>query len=254
MPSPAVTRLEAVLRTRNLDRTLTWSLQRRDRQMSPDAASTAVHAFDAQLRGGFPRGEVSEVVGAPTSGRTTVARHALAAATLRGEFVAIVDALDRLEVSSMVATGLDLDRFLWIRGHVTTHRGPSRDANRRALEHAIKAVTLVLQAGICGLVVLDLADAPSHVVRTLPPATWLRLHRMIEGSRTACLLVGAAPLWRSPRGISVEMAADPWTGSVEAQTPSHTRLFTGLTLRTRVIRSHLAAHEPLCVPVSATCA
>lgn len=254
MPSPAVAHLEAALRARNLDRTLTSSLHRRDRSTPVELAPTQVPAFDLPLHGGWPRGEVSEIVGAVTSGRTTVVRHTLAAATIRGECVALVDALDRLEVPSLVATGLDLDRFLWIRGQVQPHRSPSADANRCALGRALKAVTLVLQAGLYGLVVLDLAEAPPRLVRALPPATWVRLHRMIAGSRTACLLVHATPLWRSPRGLTVEMTAAPWTGGGDPTTPSHARLFTGLTLRPRLIRSPLPAHAPLCLPVSATCA
>jgi len=42
----------------------------------------------------------------------------LAAATARGELVALVDALDMLDVASAEAAGVQLDRLLWVRGHV----------------------------------------------------------------------------------------------------------------------------------------
>ena len=42
----------------------------------------------------------------------------LAAATARGELVALVDALDMFDVESAAAAGVDLDRLLWIRGQV----------------------------------------------------------------------------------------------------------------------------------------
>ena len=46
---------------------------------------------------------------------------------------------------------IDLDRLLWIRGHVVINPGLCRDLNQRALEQAIKALTLVLQAGNFGM-------------------------------------------------------------------------------------------------------
>ena len=66
----------------------------------------------------------------------------LAAATGRGELVAVVDALDAFDVESAAAAGVDLDRLLWIRGHVVPNPGMCRDLNQRAMEQAIKALTL----------------------------------------------------------------------------------------------------------------
>src|SRR5882672_5440951 len=202
----ALAHLEAALRAKNLDRTLTSSRSQEpcdESMLSP----IGLPSFDTYLRGGLPRGQVSEIVGPLTSGRTTLVLKALAAATMRGELVALIDGLDRLDVSSAAGAGIDLERLLWIRGHVASHPGPSRDANRRALEQAVKALTLVLQAGTCQLVVFDIADVPSAAVPSLPFTTWLRLHRMIEGSQTACLLVSPAPMWRSPAGVTIHMAA-----------------------------------------------
>ena len=108
----------------------------------------------------------------------------LAAATARGELVALVDALDMLDVESAAAAGVDLDRLLWIRGHVVPNPGLCRDLNQRALEQAIRALTLVLQAGNFGLVAFDVAEAPPTRSRRLPFTTWLRLQRMVEGSQT----------------------------------------------------------------------
>src|SRR5579864_2263444 len=78
-----------------------------------------------------------------------------------------------------------------------------RDMNQRALEQAIRAFTLVLQAGNFGLVVFDAAEAPIDALRRLPFTTWLRLQRMVEGSQTACLLVGSEPMARSAAGLTV---------------------------------------------------
>ena len=129
----ALAHLEAALRARNLDRTLTSSRLHEPRDES-SLLPIGLPSLDAYLRGGLPRGQVSEIVGPLTSGRTTLVLKALAAATRRGELVALIDALDRLDVSSAAAAGIDLERVLWIRGAVASHPGPSRDANQRALE------------------------------------------------------------------------------------------------------------------------
>ena len=130
-----------------------------------------------------------------------------AAATGRGELVALVDALDMFDVESAAAAGVDLDRLLWIRGHVVSNPGLCRDINQRALEQAIRAFTLVLQAGNFGLVIFDAAEAPAEAIRRLPFTTWLRLQRMVEGSQTMCLLVGGEPMARSSAGLTFRVGA-----------------------------------------------
>jgi len=169
-------------------------------------ARTGVAELDARLGGGFPRGQLSEVVGARSTGRSSVMLQMLAAATARHEIVALVDVLDMLDVASAEAAGIDLGRLLWIRGQAVIHAGLCRDVNQRALDHAIKALTLVLQAGNFGLVVFDAADAPPHTLERLPFTTWRRLQRMIEGSQTACVLVGDAPIARSAGGVTVRLS------------------------------------------------
>jgi len=200
MPLPRAD-LESLLRARQLDRTLTTTLP----PVEYDAAACGVTALDVHLGGGFPRGQVSELVGPRSSGRTSLLHQMLAAATARGELVALVDALDMFDVESASAAGIDLDRLLWIRGHVVTNPGMCRDMNQRALEQALRAFTLVLQAGNFGLVAFDVAEAPSHAIRRLPFTTWLRLQRMVEGSQTICLLVGSEPMARSSAGLTVRV-------------------------------------------------
>jgi hypothetical protein len=183
--------LESLLRTRRLDRTLTTALDAPAPHDPATIAATGVTRLDAHLHGGFPRGQLSEVVGPRSSGRASLAHRLMAAATGRGELVALVDALDMFDVESAHAAGVDLRRVLWIRGLVVTNPGLCRDLNQRAIEQAIRACALVLQAGNFGLVVFDAAEAPLDVLRRLPFTTWLRLQRMVEGTQTACVLVGA---------------------------------------------------------------
>ena len=195
--------LESLLRVRHLDRTLTTTLAPADPEHA--VGPTGVPALDDRLGGGFPRGQLSELVGPRSSGRTSFFVQMLAASPARGELVALVDALDMFDVESAASAGVDLDRLLWIRGHLVTSPGFCHDANQRALEQALRALALVLQAGHFGLVALDVADAPAAALRRLPFATWLRLQRMIEGSQTMCVLVGREPMARSPAGLTVQL-------------------------------------------------
>ena len=199
--------LESLLRTRQLDRTLTTALpppvDSRDEYV---IAPTGITALDARLGGGFPRGQLSELVGPRSSGRTSVVLQMIAAATSRGELVALVDVLDMLDVESAASAGIALPQLLWVRGHVVVNAGMCRDLNQRALEQAIRALTLVLQAGNFGLVVFDAAEAPAEAVRRLPFTTWMRLQRMVEGSQTACVLVGGEPMARSSAGLTLRLA------------------------------------------------
>jgi recombination protein RecA len=79
-----------------------------------------VPIVDSCLQGGLPRGEMSELSGPCSSGRTTLLLQLIAAATQRGEIAAFIDTCDRLDVASAVAAGVDLDRLLWVRGEART--------------------------------------------------------------------------------------------------------------------------------------
>jgi recombination protein RecA len=81
---------------------------------APEMVSSGIAAIDA-LAGGLPRGCLTEIFGPASSGRTTLLLAALAVATRRGEFCAIVDASDALDPNSVAAAGVDLDRLLWVR-------------------------------------------------------------------------------------------------------------------------------------------
>jgi len=252
MAMPARVHLESLLRVKKLDRTLTSALPPLDPHDEFAVAASGLTALDARLGGGFPRGQLSELVGPRSSGRTSVLLRLVAEATARGELVALVDALDRFDVTSAAATGVDLDRLLWIRGHVVSNPGLCRDLNQRALEQAVKALTLVLQAGNFGLVAFDIADAPPEAIRRLPFTTWLRLQRMIEGSQTLGVLVGSEPMARSSAGLTVKLGMRDSGSGIRFRG----RLFDGLDIDARVIRARARWQEQddVRVPFSTACA
>ncbi len=256
MPTAALARadLEQLLRARRLDRTLTSALPPVDPHDTYAIAPTGIAALDARLGGGFPRGQLSELVGARSSGRTSVLLRVLADATARGELVALVDALDRLDVASADGAGVDLTRLLWVRGHVVANPGLCRDLNQRALEQAVKALTLVLQAGNFGVVALDVADAPADAVRRLPFTTWLRLQRMVEGSQTVAVLVGSEPLARSSAGLTLQLGTKD-EGAGRRRVRFDDRLLDGIDTEVRVVRARARWQEQgdVRVPVSISC-
>lgn len=233
--------LVSALRARRLDRTLTTALPTADPRDEQAVGSTGLAVVDARLGGGLPRGQLSEIVGPRSSGRTSLLLQTMASATQRGELVALVDALDMLDVASAEAAGVDLSRLLWVRGHVVTSPGLCRDLNGRALEQAVKALGLVLQAGNFGLVVFDVGDAPPDSLRRLPFTTWLRLQRMVEGSQTIGVLAGDAPMSRSSAGLTLKMQPVGQEPGGSARFTGH--LFAGLCVETRVSRARMQASD-----------
>ena len=271
MAHPAVAVLESALRARKLDRTLTTTLPSWEWTDPASLLPMDVPLVDACLRGGLPRGQLSEFSGPGSCGRMTLLLQLMSAATQRGEIVALIDTCDRLDVASAAAAGVDLDRVLWIRGSgsgirdsgfgirdsgfgirpSTVAQGvPSivegRDSGFEtrdqrpgtgdwglgtAVDRALKALNLVLQAGGFSLVAIDLADVPPVRLRQIPFTTWPRVQRVIEGSDTACVLLTPEPLARSAGGLTLSLAGrSAWAGVSD-----RSRLLQGVDLRVRVV-------------------
>ena len=236
--------VEALLRERKLDRTLTSTLPER---LGEDAvAPLDCDALDRALSGGVPRGHVSEVVGPSSSGRTSVAWAALAAATRRGESVALIDTFDRFDPPTAHACGIDLSKLLWVRGQAISKTSVAIDPAwlpgvravnggtfiERVIDRAIKSLNLVVQSGVCTLVAIDLIDVPATALRRLPASTWFRVERAIEGSDTAVLILAASLVARSSGGRSIALGVDKrvlWKGDHD-----RTRRVAGVRSRTLI--------------------
>lgn len=218
MAASARAHLESLLAARKLDVTLDGVVP--FRPDAPEPVSSGLAWLDARLGGGWPRGEVSEVAGPRSSGRSWVAAHALARVTQQGELAALVDATDSCDPASLGRLPVHWPHLLWVRGQVPV--GVARTSAARArldqeLDRILKAAALVLSAGGFGVVVIDLSDVPAPVLRRLPFTTWLRLARLVEGRDTACLVLAPEPITRSARGASVRLeagsAAGEWAGA-----------------------------------------
>ena len=266
MANQALAVLESALRARKLDRTLTTALPPLERRDESALIPTSIAALDACLHGGLPRGQLSEIVGPRSSGRTTLLLQMMAAATRRGEIAAVVDTFDRFDAASAGAAGIDPDRLLWIRGQTICEHGPrshagteagilknrlrgsvaptfARDASagkpwpgeasfeQTVVDRALKALNLVLQAGGFAYVAIDLADVSRSALTRIPFTTWLRVQRIIEGSDTACVLVAPQPLARSAGGLTLSLTACArWAGEAD-----RSRHVIGADLTVRVV-------------------
>ncbi|MGP0018339.1 MAG: hypothetical protein ACLPHP_07210 [Candidatus Sulfotelmatobacter sp.] len=244
---------------------------------APEMVSSGVPAIDA-LTGGLPRGCLTELCGPASSGRTTMLLAALAAATRRGEFCAVVDASDALDPQSAAAAGVDLERLLWVRcgedlsgkensprRHASTppragsdtekngnqwvgvfaqatfdfDRTNSRQSEHR-LEQVLRATDLLLESGGFGLIALDLGDLPPQAARHIPLTTWFRFRRAVEYTPTILLAVEQRPIAGSCSSLLLQLGpADGSAADPENTEPAHAQLLTGLNINADLIRSRL---------------
>lgn len=162
---------------------------------------SGIQSLDSVL-GGIPRGCVTDISGPASSGRTTIL-HALMAQSARSEeFCALADASDAFDPSSAAASGMALDRLLWIRCGGNA-------------EHALKATDLLLQAGGFGLVVMDLGDIAPQTARRISLASWYRLRRAVENTPTALVVIEQAPYARPCAMLALECSRTGirWSGA-----------------------------------------
>lgn len=78
-----------------------------------DVIPTGSIALDIALGvGGYPKGRIVEIYGPESSGKTTLALHAIAQAQIKGGFVAFIDAEHALDAQYAKKLGVDIDNLL----------------------------------------------------------------------------------------------------------------------------------------------
>jgi hypothetical protein len=142
--------------------------------------SLEIPALSRLLINGLARGTLVDASGARSSGKTSLCVHILAQATKAGEVCAVVDLHNSFHPDSAAASGVQLDRVLWVR----CKRNP---------EHTMRSTDLLLHAGGFGVVLLDLGEAEARVLNQIPISYWYRFQRAIQNTPTILLICAAAP-------------------------------------------------------------
>jgi len=147
-------------------------------------ASTGIDALDALLpRGGLPRGQVVEWVGARSSGKTALLCAALARIRAGGESVALIDVGRTLYAPAWLALAGPPGRF-WV-------------VRPRTPGEAAWCADLLLRCGAFGAVVLELGPgtpAAGGSGGTLRRSAAVRLGRLAEEAGALFVALGEVPL------------------------------------------------------------
>jgi hypothetical protein len=161
---------------------------------APELVPSGVPEVDLAT-GGLPRGCLTEIFGAASSGRTSLLAAILAAAVARDEVCALVDAEDAFDPASAAAAGVRLDRLLWVRC-------------RHNAEHALQAADLLVQGGGFGLVAMDFGDTPPAAARRISLTSWFRLRRAVEHTPTVLLAVALQSNAKTCASLMLECARE----------------------------------------------
>jgi len=166
-------------------------------------------------------GEITEIVGRLSSGRTSLLVAALARATRGGAAVALVDVDDAFDAVGAARAGVALDRLLWVRC------GRRRDV-------ALRAADLLVRCPGFAIVGLDLGE----LVPRLPLTAGFRLRFAVRRSGVALVVLSSRRIAGAGAALAVETVQTgvDWTGP----TPAATRL-ARMRSRMQVVRARIAA-------------
>jgi recombination protein RecA len=83
-----------------------------DHKINIETFSSGSLGLDIALGGGIPKGRIIEIFGPESSGKTTLALHAVAEVQKHGGTAAFVDAENALDPAYAARIGVDIDKFL----------------------------------------------------------------------------------------------------------------------------------------------
>lgn len=165
-------------------------------------------------------GEITEIVGRLSSGRTSLLIAALRRATRAGGAAALVDVDEAFDAVGARRAGVDLARLLWV-----------RCGRRRDL--ALRAVDLLARCPGFAIVGLDLGELAPR----LPLTAAFRLRLTVRRSRVALLVLSSRRIAGASAALAVETVQSgvDWAGPAR----SATRLAC-LRSRVSVVRARTA--------------
>ena len=196
---------------------------------------TGIAEIDKRLHG-LPRGAITEIHGAASSGRTSLLLSALTFATSHDETCALVDCSDTFDVSSAAKAGVNFDRLLWIRCG-------------DKLERAFKAVDLLLHGGGFGFIALNLCDVPAKTTRRIILTWWFRFRRAIENTPTALIVITPIACVRSCAAVVLELKneASVWPDTLSPVSENRNGKLTERDFRTSPHLSLVETESPFVI-------
>jgi hypothetical protein len=152
------------------------------------------------------RGEITEIVGAPSSGRTSLLVDCLREVTQRGAVAALVDTDHAFDPSTAARAGVNLRRLLWVRC------GGRHDLALRVADRLVRCPGFTVVA-------LDVGERPPRLPLTLA----FRLRLAVRRSGAALLILASRRIagpgaalavqavrrsleWSGPRGAPTRLA------------------------------------------------
>jgi len=226
---------------------------------TPEMVSSGIRELDL-LTGGLPRGCLTEVCGAASSGRTSLLLSVLAASTQRSEACALVDVSDVFDPVSAHAAGVIFENLLWVRCGKTPQKKSFSEKNSYArktqpsdrrtegpVEQALRVTDLLLQSGGFGLVIIDLGDVPAKLARRIPLTSWFRFQRAVENTPTVLFVIASVPCAPTCASLLMKLrASGKKLSDVSSQfsaehhsVPSHSLLLDGLQVEGELLRSRM---------------
>jgi recombination protein RecA len=229
----------------------------------PRTILTGIAPVD-ELTGGVPRGALTEIFGPASSGRTSLLLLLVAQMTAREEVCALVDTSDAFDPQSAAAAGVDLKRMLWVRcgkkvssssfrvsrkNRAAAEKRETRNEKLAALEQALRAADLLLQAGGFGLLVMDLGDIPPAIARRVPLTSWFRFRRAVENTETALVVIEQEASAKSCASLVLRTQQSAFSSQHSAKAagsmPSHAQLLHGMQLEVEVLNSRVLQRKPV---------
>lgn len=147
------------------------------------------------------RGSLTEIVGAPSSGKTGHTIAVLSKLTQVGEVCAVIDTSNSFDPVSAHTSKVNLENLLWIKcgGDV---------------EHAMKTADLLLQAKGFGAVWINFGQVKQGQLSYVPNSFWYRFRTLVKGSPTLLLVTTKESLLGSSARQSYSLAQNRsiWSG------------------------------------------
>jgi hypothetical protein len=142
-------------------------------------------------------GGITEIVGGPSSGRTSLLVACLRDVTRRGAIAALVDTDHVFDPSGAARAGVELSRVLWVR----CGRRPDR---------ALRAADLLVRCPGFALIALDTGDLTPHLSLTMT----YRLKLAVRRTGTALVVAARHRVAGSAAALAIETSrrALQWAG------------------------------------------